>query len=102
VPDAKTVWLYREALARAGKVDDLFKLFDHCPARPKAAVRLQTMKGDHLARQGYVARGGQILDAPVTLSGIRGISRRAVDGPRNMAIATMAARITSAPTACTN
>jgi len=28
VPDAKTVWLYREALAHAGKVDDLFKLFD--------------------------------------------------------------------------
>ncbi|MFQ5439628.1 MAG: IS5 family transposase [Paracoccaceae bacterium] len=48
VPDAKTVWLYREALARAGKVDDLFRLFDH-----------------HLARQGYIARGGQILDASI-------------------------------------
>jgi len=48
VPDAKTVWLYREALAQAGKVDDLFKLFDH-----------------HLARQGYIARGGQILDASI-------------------------------------
>jgi IS5 family transposase len=47
-PDAKTVWLYREALAQAGKVDDLFKLFDH-----------------HLARQGYIARGGQILDASI-------------------------------------
>jgi len=46
VPDAKTVWLYREMLAQAGKVEDLFKLFDH-----------------HLARQGYIARGGQILDA---------------------------------------
>ncbi len=33
VPDAKTVWLYREALAQAGKVDDLFKLlaqFTNC------------------------------------------------------------------------
>ena len=48
VPDAKTVWLYREALAQAGKVDDLFKLFDL-----------------HLARQGYIARGGQILDASI-------------------------------------
>jgi len=48
VPDAKTVWLYREALAQAGKVDDLFKLFDK-----------------HLARQGYIARGGQILDASI-------------------------------------
>lgn len=48
VPDAKTVWFYREALAQAGKVDALFKLFD-----------------GHLARQGYIARGGQILDASI-------------------------------------
>ena len=41
VPDAKTVWLYREALAQAGKVDDLFKLFD-----------------GHLALQGYRSRSG--------------------------------------------
>jgi IS5 family transposase len=47
-PDAKTVWFYREALAQAGKVEDLFKLFD-----------------GHLARQGYIARGGQILDASI-------------------------------------
>jgi IS5 family transposase len=31
VPDATIVWLYREALAQAGKVEDVFKLFDHCP-----------------------------------------------------------------------
>lgn len=36
VPDAKTVWLYREALA--GMVEALFKQFD-----------------GHLARQGYIA-----------------------------------------------
>lgn len=48
VPDAKTVWLYREALAQAGKVEELFQQFDR-----------------HLARQGYIARGGQILDASI-------------------------------------
>ncbi len=48
VPDATTVWLYPEALAQAGKVEELFKLFD-----------------SHLARQGYIARGEQILDASI-------------------------------------
>ena len=48
VPDAKTVWLYRETLAKAGKMDDLFALFD-----------------GYLARQGYIARGGQMLDASI-------------------------------------
>jgi IS5 family transposase len=48
VPDAKTVWLYREGLAQAGKVEELFGQFDR-----------------HLARQGYIARGGQILDASI-------------------------------------
>ena len=28
VPDAKTLWLYREALTKAGAVDELFNLFD--------------------------------------------------------------------------
>jgi len=47
VPDAKTVWLYREGLAQAGKMGEVFALFDA-----------------HLARRGYIARGcGQILDA---------------------------------------
>ncbi len=48
VPDAKTVWLYREALAQAGMVEALFQPFD-----------------GYLARQGYIARGGQILDASI-------------------------------------
>jgi len=48
VPDAKTVWLYREALVQAGKVEEVFGLFD-----------------GNLARQGYIARGGQILDASI-------------------------------------
>ena len=48
VPDAKTVWLYREALAKAGMVEALFRQFD-----------------GYLARQGHIARGGQILDASI-------------------------------------
>jgi len=48
VPDAKTVWLYREGLAHAGVVEALFRQFD-----------------GYLARQGYIARGGQILDASI-------------------------------------
>jgi len=48
VPDAKTVWLYRDALAQAVKVEELFGLFD-----------------GYLARRGYIARGGQILDASI-------------------------------------
>src|SRR6056297_2538386 len=48
VPDAKTVWLYREGLAQAGLVEELFRQFD-----------------GHLTRQGYIARGGQILDASI-------------------------------------
>ena len=46
--DAKTVWLYRDALAQAGQVEELFRQFD-----------------GYLARQGYIARGGQILDASI-------------------------------------
>jgi hypothetical protein len=38
VPDAKTVWLYRDALAQAGKVEELFQLFDHCPAGDCKAI----------------------------------------------------------------
>ena len=48
MPDAKTVWLYREGLAQAGLVETLFQQFD-----------------GYLARQGYIARGGQILDASI-------------------------------------
>ena len=48
VPDAKTVRLYREGLAQAGPVESLFSRFD-----------------GFLSRQGYIARGGQILDASI-------------------------------------
>src|SRR3954467_5233742 len=46
VPDAKTVWLYREKLAQAGLVEALFDAFDA-----------------HLKSRGYLAMGGQIVDA---------------------------------------
>ena len=48
VPDAKTLWLYREALAKAGAVEELFDLFD-----------------GFLKIKGYLARGGQIIDATI-------------------------------------
>lgn len=48
VPDAKTVWLYRERLAQAGVIEGLFDDFDRC-----------------LKDRGYLAMGGQILDASI-------------------------------------
>jgi IS5 family transposase len=48
VPDAKTLWLYREALAKAGAVEKLFDLFD-----------------GYLKAKGYLAMGGQIIDATI-------------------------------------
>ncbi len=50
VPDAKTVWLYRDQLAQAGVIDALFKDFD-----------------GYLKEQGYLAMGGQIIDASIVL-----------------------------------
>ena len=48
MPDATTIWLFREALDEAGLTDKLFALFDQ-----------------HLAGKGYIARGGQIIDATI-------------------------------------
>jgi hypothetical protein len=48
VPDAKTVWLYREQLARAGAAEKLF-------ARFNALLR----------EKDWLAMGGQIIDATV-------------------------------------
>jgi IS5 family transposase len=48
VPDAKTIWLYREQLTRAGAVERRFERFD-------AALR----------EAGYLAMSGQIVDATV-------------------------------------
>lgn len=48
VPDAKTVWLYREQLAQAGVIDALFDDFE-----------------GYLKERGYLAMGGQIIDASI-------------------------------------
>jgi transposase, IS5 family len=48
VPDAKTIWLYREQLARAGAAEKLFARFDAL-----------------LRAKGWLAMGGQIVDATV-------------------------------------
>ena len=48
VPDAKTIWLYREQLGRVGAVEHLFARFDEI-----------------LRVKGWLAMGGQIVDATV-------------------------------------
>ena len=48
IPDATTLWLFREKLAKAGLIEKLFDSFDQ-----------------HLAAKGYMARGGQIIDASI-------------------------------------
>ena len=47
-PDATTIWLFREALVEAKLIDTLFQLFDQ-----------------HLTGRGFIARGGQIIDATI-------------------------------------
>jgi len=48
VPDAKTIWLFREHLVKARAIDNLFARFDK-----------------HLTKSGYLAMGGQIIDATI-------------------------------------
>jgi IS5 family transposase len=48
VPDATTVWLFREALTKTNLVKALFDRFN-----------------GHLNAKGYIARGGQIVDASI-------------------------------------
>lgn len=48
VPDARTIWLFRERLTKAGAVERLFTRFDA-----------------HLTEAGYLAMGGQMIDASI-------------------------------------
>ena len=49
VPDAKTIWLFREQLTAAGLIETLFGRFDA-----------------YLDERGFTARKGQIIDASIT------------------------------------
>ena len=48
IPDGTTLWLFREKLARAGLIETLFDRFDQ-----------------RLNAKGYIARGGQVVDASI-------------------------------------
>ncbi len=48
IPDATTLWLFRESLIEQGLIEPLFKQFNH-----------------YLDEQGYEARKGQIIDATI-------------------------------------
>jgi IS5 family transposase len=48
IPDGTTLWLFRERLAKAGLIETLFERF-----------------GQHLEANGYIARGGQMVDATI-------------------------------------
>jgi len=48
VPDGTTLWLFRERLAKAGLIETLFERFGH-----------------HLEAKGYIAGGGQMVDATI-------------------------------------
>jgi IS5 family transposase len=48
VPDAKTIWLFRDRLRQAGLIDEVFAAFE-----------------EQLARAGYAAKKGQIVDATI-------------------------------------
>ena len=54
IPDGTTLWLFREKLAKAGVIEKLFDRFDQ-----------------HLGAKGYIARGGQIVDATIVLRSSR-------------------------------
>jgi len=59
VPDATTFWLYREALVKADALKDLFADFDAW-----------------LKDNGYLAKGGQIVDASIVPAPIQRNSRK--------------------------
>lgn len=48
IPDANTFWLFKENLAKANAIEELFELFDR-----------------HLHTHGYFAKKGQIVDASI-------------------------------------
>jgi len=59
IPDATTIWRFREDLIKAGVVDNLFQQFD-----------------DFLREQGYRAQKGQIVDASIVRVPVQRNSRK--------------------------
>ena len=58
VPDAKTIWAFRERLTRAGAIDALFARFDRAIRGEQANAT-----GPSEPANGYIAMSGQIVDA---------------------------------------
>ena len=58
LPDATTLWLFREKLAKTGLIQQFFDRFEQ-----------------HHAAQGYMARGGQMIDAMIVSVRKQRISR---------------------------
>ena len=58
IPDAKTIWLFREQLSQAGAEDELFARFDR-----------------HLKQHGYLAMSGQTVDASIVAAPAHGRGR---------------------------
>ena len=67
VPDAKTIWLFREQLTRAGAIDRLFRRFDEA-LREKGVLAPRPANAGRSCRHGSSAMrsmGGQIVDATI-------------------------------------
>ncbi len=105
IPDAKTIWLFRETLAQAGGVEKLYKQFDtsiwrttgykpvednslmrHWSRCPRNGIRGRKMRR---SRRGRVRWNGRRSRR----SGGRKIRRRA--GPKSMGAVTLGTRILS-------
>ncbi|HEU0196759.1 MAG TPA: IS5 family transposase [Nevskiaceae bacterium] len=54
VPDAKTLWVWRERLKQQGLMDDISAAVEH-----------------QLSRAGFIARGGQIIDASIVTAPVQ-------------------------------
>ena len=70
VPDSKTLWLYREALGKAGAVEELFDLFDgflkdkgYLAMASAGSKRFSSPGGKQEKREGR--EDGQIIDASI-------------------------------------
>ncbi len=64
VPDARTIWLFRERLTQAGAMESLFATFDAA-----------------LPEQGYKLVGGQIVDASLIAGPRQGMTKEEQERP---------------------